>query len=122
MGKDDKKIKDSSKHDHFPSDEELKKIRREMLYPDGDDSDIVAPPNASEIDLFKITLCQRIDVYRIEHQLKKKEVAKILEIDEARMSEMMNGKVESFSIERLFGYLKKLDPGYSLSFEYKELD
>ncbi len=122
MGPNDKKSKNTSNYDNFPSDEDLRIIRREMLYPDGDYSDIVAPPNASEVDLFKITLCQRIDIYRIERQLKKKEVAKILEIDEARMSEMMNGKIEGYTIERLFGYLKKLDSGYSLSFNYKEQD
>ena len=70
-----------------------KEIRNYFTYPEDDYSDIVTPPNATEIDLFKIQICHFIDGYRIERQLKKKEVAKILEIDESRMSEMMNGKV-----------------------------
>jgi len=122
MNSDEKRSKHSKSKDNWPSDEELKMIRKELLYPDGDDSDIVAPPNANEIDLFKIQICHFIDGYRIERQLKKKEVAKLLEIDESRMSEMMNGKVENYSIERLYGYLKKLNPNYSLALDYEDKD
>jgi len=106
----------------FMDQPDYKEIRNSFTYPAGDYSDIVIPPNATEIDLFKIKICHYIDGYRIERQLRKKEVAKILEIDESRMSEMMNGKVESYTIERLYGYLKKLNPNYSLALDYDDKD
>lgn len=117
-----KKKKPSPKKavDRWPDPVTLKKIRDRFTYPEGDHSNIVAPKDASEIDLFKIKLCHLIDGYRIERGLKKKQVAQILGIDEARMSEMMNGKIERYTIERLFGYLKALDPGFSLTLDYRE--
>jgi len=120
---DSNETKKKGKHTHdFMDQPGYKEIRNYFTYPEGDYSDIVAPPNATEIDLFKIKLCHKIDGYRIERQLKKKEVAKILEIDESRMSEMMNGKVEGYTIERLYGYLKKLNPNYSLALDYDDKD
>ena len=38
----------------FPDDKTLKEMRDKFTYPEGDISNIVAPPNATEIDLFKI--------------------------------------------------------------------
>lgn len=122
MGSNEKKKKKTDSFEELIKTPEYIEIRNSFTYPEGDYSNIVAPPNATEIDLFKIKICHYIDGYRISHQLRKKEVAKLLGIDESRMSEMMNGKIENYSIERLFGYLKALDPNYSLALGFEDKD
>ena len=118
MDKKDNKSKAKNFNGSWPDPVELKEMRDKFTYPDGDISNIVAPPNANEIELFKIKICHLIDGYRIEKQLKKKEVAKLLGIDESRMSEMMNGKIENYTIERLYGYLKTLNPDYAIKIQH----
>ena len=116
--KKEKKLKYTIHTGPRPDPKELKEIRDQLTYPERDISNIVAPPNATEMDLVKIKICHLIDGYRIEKQLRQKELAKLLSIDESRMSELMKGKVENYTIERLFGYLKSLNPRFKLEVAY----
>ncbi len=44
-----------------------------------------------------------------KRKLKQREIAELLEIDQAEVSKLMNGKYHLFSEGRLFGFLGKLD-------------
>jgi predicted XRE-type DNA-binding protein len=44
-----------------------------------------------------------------EKKLKQREISDLLEIDQAEVSKLMNGKYHLFAEGRLFGFLNKLD-------------
>ncbi len=44
-----------------------------------------------------------------ERKLKQREISELLEIDQAEVSKLMNGKYYLFAEGRLFGFLNKLD-------------
>ena len=93
----------------WPSEEELSKIRDE-LSSDKIMGSTVLPSNAHPTDKFKYKLCEMILVYRIKSGLKQKELAKVLGIDEARISEILHYKVDQFTSDRLQEYVQILYP------------
>jgi len=44
----------------------------------------------------------------------KKEIATQIGVDESRISDILRGKIESFTLDRLIGYAEKLHPGLKL--------
>jgi predicted XRE-type DNA-binding protein len=64
--------------------------------------------NAEEM-LVKAKLARQIYVCITERQLSQTEAANILGIDQPKVSNLINGKLAAFSIERLFRFLNALD-------------
>ena len=60
------------------------------------------------MDRAKYQLCQLIAKYQREHGLLQKQVAEKLGIDEARISEILRGKIETFTLDRLVSYAETL--------------
>ncbi len=63
----------------------------------------------AEEKLAKAELCFIINNIVKERKLTQKHAAKILGVDQPKISALMNGKLSGFSIERLFGFLRALD-------------
>lgn len=59
--------------------------------------------------LAKADLLYQITKIIEKRKLKQKEIADLLKIDQPKVSALMNGKIYGFSLERLFGFLFKLD-------------
>ncbi len=57
-----------------------------------------------------------LDVFNDQH-LTQRELGKILSIPQPRVSELLNGKIASLSIEKLLLYLEKLGVMASVSFK-----
>jgi len=68
------------------------------------------PANATEVERAKYQLCQLIGKYQRERGLLQREVAEKLGVDESRISDILLGKIESFTLDRLIGYAGKLHP------------
>jgi predicted XRE-type DNA-binding protein len=62
------------------------------------------------VERAKYKLCQLIAKYHGEHELTQRQLAKNLDIDEARISEILRGRITSFTVERLMSYAQKLYP------------
>lgn len=92
----------------FPNEQTLKRIRDKYSDPAYDGGNFSLPPGASEVDKAKYQLCQLIAKYQREHSLLQKQVAEKLGIDESRISEILRGKIESFTLDRLVSYAEKL--------------
>ena len=58
----------------------------------------------------KYQLCQLIGKYQREHGLLQKEIADKIGVDESRISDILRGKIESFTLDRLISYAEKLHP------------
>ncbi|MBI1860036.1 MAG: XRE family transcriptional regulator [Deltaproteobacteria bacterium] len=91
----------------FPDDQTLKRIREKFSDPKYE-GNFALPESASEVDRAKYQLCQLIAKYQREHSLLQKQVAEKLGIDESRISEILRGKIESFTLDRLVSYAEKL--------------
>lgn len=94
----------------FPNAATLKKVRDKLSDPDYAGGNIALPANASEVERAKYKLCQLIAKYHREHELTQRQLAKKLDIDEARISEILRGKISSFTVDRLLGYAQKVFP------------
>ena len=57
----------------------------------------------------KAELARKINVIIEKRGLKQSESAKLLEIDQPKISALSCGRLDDFSIERLFTFLNKLD-------------
>lgn len=100
-----------SKKEVFPDDKTLKRMRDKLSDPDYEGGNLALPAGASEVDRAKYQACQLIAKYQREHGWMQKEVAAKLGVDESRVSDLLRGKIESFTLDRLIGYAEKLHPG-----------
>lgn len=100
-----------SKKEVFPDDKTLKRMRDKLSNPNYEGGNFALPANASEVDRAKYRVCQLIAKYQREHRWMQKEVAAKLGVDESRVSDLLRGKIESFTLDRLIGYAEKLYPG-----------
>jgi predicted XRE-type DNA-binding protein len=94
----------------FPSPSTLKKVREKLSDLAYSGGNLALPEDASEIERAKYKLCQLIAKYQREHELTQRDLAKKIAIDEARISEILRGKIGSFTVERLIIYAQKLYP------------
>lgn len=101
----------SRKKNVFPDEKTLKKVRDKLSDPDYKGGNLALPADATEADRAKYELCQLIAKYQREHGLLQKEVAEKIGVDESRISDILRGKIESFTLDRLVGYAEKLHPG-----------
>jgi predicted XRE-type DNA-binding protein len=101
----------SRKKEAFPDEKTLKRVRdklSDVSYPGGN---LALPANATETERAKYQLCQLIAKYQREHKLLQKEIAEKIGVDESRISDILRGKIESFTLDRLISYAEKLHPG-----------
>ena len=99
-----------SKKDVFPDQQTLKRMRDKLSDPSYAGGNLALPSDATAADRAKYQICQLIAKYLREHQLMQKELAEQLGVDESRVSDLLRGKTESFTLDRLIGYAEKLHP------------
>ncbi|MBF0363857.1 MAG: XRE family transcriptional regulator [Oligoflexia bacterium] len=93
----------------FPRQKKVNEVRKRLSKRSILGSSIL-PSNATTIEIVKYKTCEMIIRYRHSSEIKQKELAKILNIDEPRMSELLHYKIENFTLERLIGYVLILYP------------
>lgn len=108
------KSKKTTEKTPFPSKTTLERVRKKLSSKSFEGGNLALPENATESERLKYQLCQLIARYMREHELLQKELAKKLGIDESRMSEILRGKIESFTLDRLVSYSEKLYPKMKL--------
>jgi predicted XRE-type DNA-binding protein len=95
----------------FPSEKELKKIRKVLEKVEGSR---VVGDEGSPIDKLKFKICQKFVVYRRETGLNQKELSILLGIDEALVSKLLRNRIESFTLDRLLRFLEIIYPNYKI--------
>lgn len=95
----------------FPSEQELKAIRRQMARVKGSQG---LPPDATALDRAKFDVCEQIVVYMRKKKLSQRELAKMLEAPETRVSEIVHYRIQKFTLDRLVAYLQELKPMVTL--------
>lgn len=101
----------SRKKDAFPDDKTLRRVREKLSDVSYSAGNVALPANATELDRAKYQLCQLIAIYQRERGLRQKAIAEQIGVDESRISDILRGKIESFTLDRLIGYAETLHPG-----------
>ena len=91
----------------YPKQEHLKKIDRKLTRVRGS---LVLPKDASPVEALKHQLCSYFVRYFIEHGLTQRDFAKMIDLSEARMSEILHYRHSRFTIDHLIKYLAKIKP------------
>ncbi len=71
-------------------------------------------PDASPLEKFRWDLCQKFIKYKKAHGHNQKQLAELLEVDEAKVSKILHHRIDEFSTDRLIALYSKLDPGLKL--------
>lgn len=100
----------SKNRNPFPSDEELKRMRKKLSRAQGS---YALPPGASSVDRAKYEICRQILIFKRTQGLTQRELAALIEIPETRVSEVVHYRIMKFTLDRLLGYLEKLNPQVS---------
>ena len=101
----------SRKKEAFPDEKTLRRVRGKLSDVNYQGGNVALPANATEVDRAKYQLCQIIAKYQREHGLLQKVVAKKIGVDDSRISDILRGRFESFTLDRLVSYAEKLHPG-----------
>ncbi len=95
----------------FPSDAQLKKMRKKLSHVKGT---YLLPPEASPIDRAKYDICTQILKVQMKKGFSQRALAKELGVAETRVSEILHRRIQSFTLDRLFGYLLTIKPNTKL--------
>ena len=98
----------------YPSAEKLKEMDQKLKNVSGAQS---LPKNATYIEQIKFDLCKRIISYVRVEQITQTELSLKLGIDPARASEIVNYKIDKFTIDTLISYNRILSPDFEIKFK-----
>lgn len=101
----------ANKKFNYPTEETLKKMDRKLAKAKGSAS---LPLDASPVDILKHQLCAQFIRYRREHDLTQRDLAKLLELSEARISEILHYRHGRFTVDHLMTYLAKIKPNLKI--------
>ncbi len=91
----------------FPNAKELERVRKKLKKVEPTP---VLSASASAADQLKCALCKEFVVYLRVHKMTQLELAQELEIDPARVSEIVKYKIDLFTADRLLNLLERLNP------------
>ncbi|OFZ24509.1 MAG: hypothetical protein A2381_05465 [Bdellovibrionales bacterium RIFOXYB1_FULL_37_110] len=96
----------------FPNKKELDQMRKKL---ENAEPVRLLPKDASNVDKLKFSLCKEIIIYLKIHKTTQVELANILEIDPARLSEIVKYKIDLFTVDRLLSLVEKLNPSIKVT-------
>ena len=96
----------------FRNEKELKKIREKLKKVE---PSRLLPRNASKADKLKYALCQKFVVCLLEHDISQAELARNLNMDTARLNEIVKYKIDLFTVDKLIEFTQRLDPNLEIN-------
>ena len=94
----------------FPDKETLSEIRDKFSDPNYPELSVALSEDATELERAKYEVCQLIARHQRESGLRQDDLATIMGIDKARVSEIVRGKINRFTLDRLIDYSQRLIP------------
>lgn len=95
----------------FPSEKELAKMRKKLEKAEGS---LALSPNATPLEKLRYDICRQFVIYKREHNLQVKELAKKVGIDESLMSKILRYRHQRFTTDKLIDILSKIYPKHYL--------
>ncbi len=81
-------------------DEKLKKVEGTLM----------VGPSSSASENFRWDLCQSLVKFMVDKNMSQVEFAEFLEIDQARISEIVNHRIDKVSTDKLIAYNEIINP------------
>ena len=94
----------------FPDEKTLAEVREKLSDTKNSKFTQALSEDATEVERAKYKICQLIAQYQRELGLQQDDLAKIMDVDKARVSEIMRGKIKHFTLDRLIDYSERLMP------------
>jgi predicted XRE-type DNA-binding protein len=91
----------------YPSKKKLEEMDKKLKSVEGT---LMVGPSSSSADKFRWDLCQNLVKYMAERNLSQVEFARILDTDQARVSEIVNHRIDKVSTDKLIAYNEKINP------------
>jgi len=95
----------------FPNKVEISRALKKLEKAEGT---LVLKPDATILERFRFELCQKFLKYKKSHSINQKEIAKILGVDEAKVSKILRHRIDEFSTDRLIDLYSRLDLNWKL--------
>lgn len=91
----------------YPSQKKLSQIEKKLRRIEGT---LMVGPSASPAEKFRWELCQRLVKYMVAKDLSQIEFARLLQIDQSRVSEIVNHRIDKVSTDKLLAYNEQINP------------
>ena len=91
----------------YPSKERLKQMDEKLKKVDGT---LMVGPSSTASEKFRWELCQSLVKYMVESNMSQVDFAEFLKIDQARISEIVNHRIDKVSTDKLTAYNEKINP------------
>ncbi len=91
----------------YPNKKKLEEMDKKLKLAEGTR---MVGSSSSPAEKFRWDLCQSLVKHMTEHDLSQIEFAKLLEIDQARVSEIVHHRIDKVSTDKLIAYNEKINP------------
>ncbi len=91
----------------FPSKTEIKKVLKKLEKSEGT---LALPENPTPLQKFRHDIQQKFVAYILSEKISQKELAKVLGIDEAKVSKILRNRIDEFSTDRLITLYERINP------------
>ena len=91
----------------YPNKKKLAEMDKKLKNVEGT---LMVGPSSSSAEKFRWDLCQNLVRYMTEKDLSQVEFAKLLGIDQSRVSEIVNHRIDKVSTDKLIVYNEKINP------------
>ncbi len=91
----------------FPNRKEIKKALKSM---ENEDWSLVGIPPKTTVDKIKYEICKKFVIYIRRNDMTQAQLATTLDIDPARVCEILNYKIHLFTVDRLINLYEKIEP------------
>lgn len=98
----------------YPSSKKLAEMDKKLNKIEGARA---LPKNASYVEKIKYDLCKKIIAFIRIKRITQIELAGRLGLDPARISEIVNYKIDKFTVDTLLTYNREIDPEFEVKFK-----
>jgi predicted XRE-type DNA-binding protein len=91
----------------YPSKSKLKEMDEKLKNIEGT---LMVGPSSTPAEKFRWDLCQNLVRHMVQKKMSQIEFAKLLGIDQARVSEVVNHRIDKVSTDKLIAYNEIINP------------
>ena len=92
---------------NYPSKKKLAEMDKKLKKLEGT---LMVGPSSTPMEKFRWELCQNLVQHMVKKGLSQVEFAKLLSIDQARVSEIVNHRIDKVSTDKLISYNEAINP------------
>ena len=89
----------------------MKKVLKKLEKTEGT---LALPANPTPLEKFRFDIQQKFVIFSLKNKISQRELAKMLGIDESKVSKIIHNRLEDFSTDRLIRLYEKINPDVKL--------